>query len=114
MPIHAKSFRGVEILTITCSSSSIRVPSQSCRDFQYAQFLTHVRECRYRPIQMLTFMRGRNLYANTCLTFCHDGIEKSRHENSFILQTRGELLGERRIVQHGRYNGMDSRFDVES
>ncbi len=55
--------------------------------FQNTEFFPHVRECCNGTIQMLLLMRCRNLHANASLTLCHNGIEKSRNENSLILQS---------------------------
>src|ERR1700733_2099424 len=63
---------------------------------------------------MLPFMRGGNLDADAGLTLCHDGIEKSGDENSFVLQARSKALRERRVVKHDWHDGVNAGLDVET
>ena len=59
-------------------------------------------------------MSGRNLYADTRLTFRNDRIIEACHVNTFLLQFGGEHLTQLRIIQHDRTDRRLRRLDIKT
>ena len=81
---------------------------------QNAQIFSDLDKGFYRTVKMMLFMRGGNLYADTCLAFWHDREEEANHIYTFIQQAAGKFLCQRCLIKHNRYNRVRALFDIES
>src|SRR4051812_22462109 len=79
---------------------------------QDAQFVPDADEGFDCTVQMLARVRSRQLRADARLAFGHDREEETDRVDAFLEQALGELLRERRVVQHHRADRMHAGLDV--
>src|SRR3569832_2446314 len=97
-------------------SKPLMQPCRSCRSRgrREGQLARDLRERRHRVLELRRAVRGRDLYADACLSLRYHGIRKPNDVDALVEQARGHVLREVGVVEHDGDDRVFARAHIEA